>query len=96
MGHKIDESGLHFSEEKLNDLRNYSQPTTQRQLKSFLGLASYFRDHIEHFSDNVHDLQAMVVTVFITHLKNYLGLKMQPKYFIKFEIMWQIVQNYIF
>ena len=61
VGHKIDESGLHFSEEKLNDLRNYSQPTTQRQLKSFLGLASYFRDHIEHFSENVHDLQAMVV-----------------------------------
>ncbi len=37
-------------EEKINTIRDWPTPTDQRQLKSFLGLASYYRRFIKGFS----------------------------------------------
>lgn len=62
VGHTIDETGLHFSDEKLEGVANFPIPTTHKQLKSFLGLISYFRDHIENHSTLVHDLQQMITS----------------------------------
>ena len=60
VGHVINHEGLHFSEEKLNNMLLYEKPIYQRQLKSFLGLASYFRDHIKNHSILVYDLQRLI------------------------------------
>ena len=39
---------------------NFPRPTTKKGVKSFLGLANYFRDHIENHSTRVQPLQDMV------------------------------------
>ena len=50
VGHVISGEGLHFSREKLQKVADFPKPRTQKELKGFLGLANYFRDHVEHFS----------------------------------------------
>ena len=50
VGHEIDEKGMRFSEEKIRKVIDFAVPITPKQLKAFLGLANYFRDHIEGFS----------------------------------------------
>ncbi|GBM23099.1 Retrovirus-related Pol polyprotein from transposon 412 [Araneus ventricosus] len=47
-------SGQHSPDpEKAEVLRNLSRPSTKKELRSFLGLASYYRDYIPNFSENV-------------------------------------------
>lgn len=48
VGHTIDETGLSFSTEKLNEVLAIEPSTYAKELRSFLGLASYFRDHIHN------------------------------------------------
>jgi hypothetical protein len=50
VGHVISGEGLHFSREKLQKVMDFPKPRTQKELKGFLGLANYFRDHVEHHS----------------------------------------------
>ena len=50
VGHTIDKDGLHFTRERLDSVLQIPRPTTKKQLKSFLGLANYFRDHIKNHS----------------------------------------------
>ena len=60
VGHTIDKDGLHFTRSKLDSVLNFPKPRTKRQIKSFLGLANYFRDHIKNHSLRVQKLQEMV------------------------------------
>ena len=60
VGHVIDREGLHFSREKLDSVYNFKQPMYAAQMKSFLGLANYFRDHIRNYSELARPLQDMV------------------------------------
>ena len=46
VGHLIDYQGLGFTDHKLNGIKEFKLPRLQRGLKSFLGLANYFRDHV--------------------------------------------------
>jgi hypothetical protein len=64
VGHTIDETGLHFSQEKLDKVMNFDKPTTHKQLKTFLGLISYFREHVNNHSELVHELQQMITPYF--------------------------------
>jgi transposase InsO family protein len=50
VGHEINEEGMKFSEEKIRKVIDFALPITSKQLQGFLGLANYFRDHIEGFS----------------------------------------------
>ena len=56
-GHVIDETGLSFTDKKLSGVKAFPIPDTQKQLKSFLGLANYFRDHVRNLSIIVQPLQ---------------------------------------
>jgi transposase InsO family protein len=56
-GHMLDTHGLSFSREKIGALLNFPPPNTKTKLKSFLGLANYFRDHIRDHSHIVAPLQ---------------------------------------
>ena len=60
VGHTIDKDGLHFTRSKIDSVLNFPKPRTKRQIKSFLGLANYFRDHIKNHSMRVQKLQEMV------------------------------------
>ena len=61
VGHTIDETGLSFSTEKLDEVLAISPPTFAKELRSFLGLASYFRDHIQNLATIAKPLQDMIV-----------------------------------
>jgi transposase InsO family protein len=60
VGHTIDETGLSFSPEKLNEVLAITPPTYAKELRSFLGLASYFRDHIQNLATIAKPLQDMI------------------------------------
>ena len=47
VGHTINSDGLHFTREKLDSVLNFPLPITQSDLKSFVGLANYFRNMLE-------------------------------------------------
>jgi len=57
VGHLIDKYGIHMTDSKLDSIRNFPQPVLKRELKSFLGLANYFRDHVRHHSSLAKPLQ---------------------------------------
>lgn len=60
VGHIVDHEGLRMSEAKRNKVINFTQPKVAKGLKSFLGLANYFRDHIKDHSKIVQPLQDMI------------------------------------
>ena len=60
VGHTIDSTGIHFSKEKLQKVVQMEKPKYAKQLKSFLGLANYFRDHIAGHSTTVAPLTRML------------------------------------
>jgi transposase InsO family protein len=61
VGHTIDETGLSFSAEKLDEVLQIEPPQHGKELRSFLGLASYFRDHIENLATIAKPLQDMLL-----------------------------------
>ena len=60
VGHLINSQGLSFSKEKLTSVETFPQPHTMGELKSFLGLGSYFRNHLPNFSTLVYPLSRML------------------------------------
>ena len=60
VGHTINKDGLHFTRDKLDSVLNFPLPVTMKNIKSFLGLANYFRDHIKNHSLRVQPLQDLV------------------------------------
>jgi hypothetical protein len=60
VGHVVDHEGMHFSRSKLDSVYNFAQPIYAAQMKSFLGLANYFRDHIRNYSELARPLQDMI------------------------------------
>ena len=49
-GHLINRSGVKPETSKVTDMVNSQRPNTARELKSLLGMASYFRKFIPNFS----------------------------------------------
>jgi hypothetical protein len=60
VGHVIDSEGLTMSEEKIRNVLEFEQPRTGKEMKSFLGLANYFRDHIYNFATVAGPLYEMI------------------------------------
>lgn len=50
VGHTISATGTSFSERKRSKVLDFPPPTTKRQLKGFIGLVNYFRDHVRNLS----------------------------------------------
>ena len=51
LGHEVRDGLIYPNDDKVEIIRNWAPPKTQKQLKSFLGLVSYFRDHVERYAD---------------------------------------------
>lgn len=50
-GHLVSATSVGFSSERLQEVDAWSLPSTEGELKSFLGLAGYFQEHVPHFSE---------------------------------------------
>ncbi len=55
----IDSSGISFSKDKIREIVEFRKPTTQKEMKSFLGFANYFSDHIMNHAMIVRPLHAL-------------------------------------
>ena len=60
LGHKISENGTQPDESKLDAVRKFSTPKTAKDIKSFLGLAGYYRKFIDNFSQKALPLTGLL------------------------------------
>lgn len=50
LGHKITQNGVKPNPDKINSVKHFPIPNTQKDIKSFLGLAGYYRRFIKNFA----------------------------------------------
>jgi len=50
LGHLVKDGLIYPNDEKMEVIRNWPTPKTKKQVKSFLGLTEYFRDHIHNYA----------------------------------------------
>ncbi|KAD3640148.1 hypothetical protein E3N88_29371 [Mikania micrantha] len=50
LGHIVNEKGVHVDPAKIDAVKNWSTPKTPTKIRSFLGLAGYYRRFISNFS----------------------------------------------
>ena len=60
LGHKISENGAQPDESKLDAVRKFPTPKTTKDIKSFLGLAGYYRKFIDNFSQKALPLTGLL------------------------------------
>jgi hypothetical protein len=60
LGHVITENGVLPDPRKVTAIENYPRPTNVKQLKSYLGMASYYRRFIPNFSRIAAPLHALL------------------------------------
>ena len=61
-GKQIFASGLSISKKQIQSVLDFPKPVTRKQLKSFLGLVNYFRDHVPNHSDVVKPLNNLILS----------------------------------
>ena len=60
VGHVLDATGVTFSRTKFDSVVDFIKPSNMKELRSFVGLVNYFRDHIQDHSVITHPLQLMI------------------------------------
>jgi len=60
LGHSISAEGIRPLPWKIQAIRDFSLPSTQRQLKRFLGMINFYRPHLQHASEFMAPLDRML------------------------------------
>jgi len=60
LGHVLDERGISVDESKISIVRDFKRPNTPKRVKSFLGLANYYRRFVANFSQISAPLRALL------------------------------------
>ena len=60
LGHVVNNGKIRPSEHKTNAVRKFPEPTTIRQIQSFLGLTGYFRKFVPHYSVRARPLTELL------------------------------------
>jgi len=60
VGHVIDQDGTHFSKEKISKVLDMARPDTTGELKSFVGVVNYFRDHCKNAAARMAPLNKLL------------------------------------
>ena len=60
LGHVVDRDGIHMMESKVKAVREWPTPTSADDVRSFLGLAGYYRKFIQGFSDIAAPLTSLL------------------------------------
>jgi transposase InsO family protein len=60
VGHVLDGEGLHFTRDKIEKVLAIPLPVFDSEMKSFIGLATYFRDHVYGFAEITAPLHELI------------------------------------
>ena len=60
LGHTVGPNGVEMNDDKIKAIVDWTVPKTKKELRSFLGLAGYYRRFIEHFAQRVLPLSEML------------------------------------
>ena len=77
LGHVVSKEGVSTEPEKIKAVKEWPQPTTVTEVRSFLGFVSYYRRFIPNFSKVAKPLSKL--------LQNLEGTSSQKK---KFKVCW--------
>jgi len=61
VGHVVNDRGISFSRERIDKVLEIEEPIWAKDLKSFLGVAVYFHEHIRNFATLAHPLHQMIL-----------------------------------
>ena len=67
LGHTLNEHGISFAKQKLDSVVNFVKPENVKQLRSFIGLVNYFRDHVRNHSHVLKPLQDVLTQAIKTN-----------------------------
>ena len=59
LGHVVSEEGISTDPDKIKSVKEWPTPTSQTEVRSFLGLASYYRKFIQSFADIARPLHRL-------------------------------------
>ena len=60
LGHHIDQNGITPLQSKVQAILDFPQPTSQRQLRRFMGMINFYHRFIPHGAELLHPLHALV------------------------------------
>ena len=60
VGHVVNKDGISMSRQKISKVLNFPRPEKLKELRSFLGLVNYFRDHIARYATVVGPLYTIL------------------------------------
>jgi hypothetical protein len=60
LGFRVNANEVKISPKIANKIRNFQKPKTKKQLKSFVGLIAYLRQHVHNFTEKIEVFQQLV------------------------------------